>query len=66
MHTSEPFPQTVGDKLREMRAGESRYFPADEAPASTVRSTITRLKAAHTVNYTTRPRLGGLMVWRLF
>ena len=57
--------QTLAQRLREIPVGESRWFADEDAAASTVRTTITRLKTGAETNYTTRPEGGGLRVWRL-
>ena len=65
--TFPPPPLSLADKLRNIPAGESRLFRWDEAQRSSIRSTITRIKRDHTVdyNYTTRPEGDGMRVWRL-
>lgn len=59
-----PIPQTVADRLRAIPVGESRLMYG--IPVSTIRSTITRMKARGVYDFTTRPsESGGLRVWRL-
>ena len=49
--TFPPPPLSMADKLRNIPAGESRLFRWDEAQRSSIRSTITRIKRDHTVDY---------------
>lgn len=60
-----PIPVSVADRLRNIPPGESRWFDKSDIPPSSLRSTITRIKATAELNYTTRPEGNGLRVWRL-
>ena len=57
--------QTLAQRLRDLPVGESRWFSQDEAPKSSVKTTLTRLRQAESLDYTARSERNGVRVWRL-
>ena len=57
-------PQTLADKLRSIPPGLSLFIDDAEHTATSVRSTLSRIRR-HGRNFTTKPEGSGLRIWRL-